>query len=254
MYLTLLVDPTKLWLKDLSLFFSDKKDIESGDWISDAVINAAQRLLHNQFPYYDGFQSSLLVQTHKADIIRGKSIQILHVNRNHWVCVAVNDSKDVISLYDSLYTNIPLTLVDCVIVFIHSSAQVLTFRNLQMQKQTNSSDCGVFAIATATSLCHGEDPTTVVWDTSKMRNHLMKCLLSNKMELFPKRGRAKQVSSNIVRSESKYELHCCCRRRHKRNQVMKHCSICNIWYHKSCINITKEELSINEWKCPNCTT
>ena len=63
------------------------------------------------------------------------------------------------------------------------------FQNLKVQKQTNSSDRGVFAIATTTSLCHGEDPTTVVWDTSKMSNHLIKCLLSNKMELFPKIGK-----------------------------------------------------------------
>uniref|UniRef100_A0A1X7V148 Ubiquitin-like protease family profile domain-containing protein n=1 Tax=Amphimedon queenslandica TaxID=400682 RepID=A0A1X7V148_AMPQE len=115
------IDLTKYWLKGLSLFLSEKQNIESGGWISDAVINTAQKLLQNQFPQYNGLQSTLLAQKAHIEVILGKAIQILHINRNHWVCVAVNDNKDVISLYDSLYATIPLALVDCVITLISTS-------------------------------------------------------------------------------------------------------------------------------------
>uniref|UniRef100_A0A1X7U8Y5 Uncharacterized protein n=1 Tax=Amphimedon queenslandica TaxID=400682 RepID=A0A1X7U8Y5_AMPQE len=57
------IDLTKYWLKGLSLFLSDKQDKESGGWISDAVINAAQKLLHNQFPQYNAVNSTCTKST-----------------------------------------------------------------------------------------------------------------------------------------------------------------------------------------------
>ena len=51
----------------------------------------------------------------------------------------------------------------------------LTYRVQQVQKQTYGYDCGVFAIAFATSLLSGDDPAALVY-RSDIRQHLLQCL------------------------------------------------------------------------------
>ena len=43
---------------------------------------------------------------------------------------------------------------------------------MDVEKQSNSSDCGVLAIAYAFDLCSGLNPCTVRFDHSKIRSHL----------------------------------------------------------------------------------
>ena len=54
-----------------------------------------------------------------------------------------------------------------------------------MQKQKGYNDCALFAIAFATTLCHGGDPTTKRYDHRAMRPHLVDCLESSRMTEFP---------------------------------------------------------------------
>ena len=56
----------------------------------------------------------------------------------------------------------------------------------EKQEQAGFSDCGVLAIAVATSLCFGEDPTVARWEQAKMCAHLITCLEAEKMTPFPK--------------------------------------------------------------------
>ena len=54
--------------------------------------------------------------------------------------------------------------------------------------QNGNSDCGLYAaIAFATSIAFGEDPTTLRFRPESMRQHLFKCLQAGKMETFPRR-------------------------------------------------------------------
>ena len=46
-------------------------------------------------------------------------------------------------------------------------------------------DCGVYALAFATELACGFDPAVCVWDSEKMRNHLLLCLENGAMSQFP---------------------------------------------------------------------
>lgn len=101
-------------------------------------------------------------------------------------------------VYDSLYETIPISLVESFTALLHSSAKLLTFRNLKVHKQSNYSDYGVFVIAMATALCNGNDPTTITRNTSKLRHHLKNCLEGSRMEPFPN---IKNVlnQSNVIR-------------------------------------------------------
>ena len=56
---------------------------------------------------------------------------------------------------------------------------------LKSQQQNNGFDCGVFAIANATALALGKNPVGLLFDMTKSREHLVKCLKNRKMEHFP---------------------------------------------------------------------
>ena len=56
---------------------------------------------------------------------------------------------------------------------------------MPVQQQKKASDCGVFAIAYATSLVYEEAPETVMYDNTKMRPHLLKCLQCRVLKPFP---------------------------------------------------------------------
>ena len=119
-------------------------------------------------------------------VITGKSLQLLHINTNHWICIFVNNANSEVEIYDSLYSTISLSLVDQVIDLLHTQSGKITFKSMEMQKQKGNSDCGVYAIAVATALCYQEDPTIICWNIESMRRHLLKCLEQSKMEPFPR--------------------------------------------------------------------
>ena len=56
---------------------------------------------------------------------------------------------------------------------------------MQTQKQVGGNDCGPFAIAIATSIAFGADPTKLLFDQAAMRSHLVQCFTDKVMTLFP---------------------------------------------------------------------
>ena len=57
------------------------------------------------------------------------------------------------------------------------------FSNVYMQ--TNGNDCGLYAIANATALAFGRDPSKEQYIPSKLREHLIQCLENKEMRPFP---------------------------------------------------------------------
>jgi len=114
-----------------------------------------------------------------------KHIQILY-SSNHWVC-SYYDTK-YIFIYDLLYSNnldenhlIMLTRLFPTYDFQKKNSIIFPL----VQKQPNSNDCGVFAIAFAVSLLFNIKPEKVKYDWSKMRLHLIQIFESNVIEHFP---------------------------------------------------------------------
>ena len=54
-----------------------------------------------------------------------------------------------------------------------------------VQQQTNGYDCGIFAIAFATCLALGTNPSNATFDIQRMHSHLVTCLRATKMSTFP---------------------------------------------------------------------
>lgn len=71
-----------------------------------------------------------------------------------------------------------------------TAGDTVTFINENVQKQIGSGDCGLFALAFATYLCQGLDPTNQRCDQALMRQHYVTRLKSANVTPFPKTLRA----------------------------------------------------------------
>ena len=73
----------KWWIKDLELYESDFKVLNSGSELTENIINAAQKILLQQFPHMGGFQSTTHLHylnfQQVSDAVT--SVQILHTGR-----------------------------------------------------------------------------------------------------------------------------------------------------------------------------
>ena len=77
--------PTVYWIQELTLFPSDKKSLINSRWLSNALINAGQKLLKDAYPHISGLQPTLLGMTLAFKVQSEQFVQVLHINENHWV-------------------------------------------------------------------------------------------------------------------------------------------------------------------------
>ncbi|KAL7291618.1 hypothetical protein TKK_0014656 [Trichogramma kaykai] len=104
----------------------------------------------------------------------------------HWVCSYYD--CDTISIYDSLNEKECCTDYKSVLQILHpycftSNPPKVKFP--EVQQQPNGVDCGVFAIAFATSLIMGIKPNMVEYELEQMRPHLRSMFENNKLQNFP---------------------------------------------------------------------
>ena len=68
---------------------------------------------------------------------------------------------------------------------VHTDKPTFSVKLSSVSKQSGSSDCGLYAVANITHIAFGDDPSLVIFNQSKMREHLLKCLEEQKMQSFP---------------------------------------------------------------------
>ena len=61
--------------------------------LDDKVIHKAQQLIKKKFPNIDGFQDPVLYDHFVP--VKGKFLQVLNVNKNHWACVAGGGNNEI---------------------------------------------------------------------------------------------------------------------------------------------------------------
>ena len=112
---------------------------------------------------------------------------------------------------------------------------------MDVEKQSNGSDCGVLAIA------YGLNPCTVRFDHSKIRSHLATCLENCQVTCFPVLGERKSA----VR---KPKMHCSCCMPEEKGDEMAQCDVCHVRYHRHCMDIPSEVFGESEvhWECKRC--
>ena len=107
-----------------------------------------------------------------------------------------------------MYTSTPLKKI--VADLIHTSNKFITINYVKMQYQTGTSDCGLFAIAAACPICHGQDPGQLKYKQEAMRAYLLEAFDDmTHLEPFPS---ASYLRTQTTRIESKeVPVYCSCR-------------------------------------------
>ena len=153
--------------------------------------NTAQSLLSKQFPKVCGFQDTLIGKLQEFDVIPTEMnyIQILHDSSLHWVSVANMESRkkdnEMHYLYDSLKKKHIERCYSTNSIYAYHPGPQLTILSKSVKQQGNGVDCGVYAIAFATSLAYGGNPEKESYDEKKIRPHLVECLKIGKLTVFP---------------------------------------------------------------------
>ena len=208
------------WLPTLHLDIHDKEVCESGVWLTDNHMLAAQNLLWKQFPHVQGLQPTVYDQGSKWTPMTSGGVQLLNQSSTLWLCVSMIEcSPGEVALYDSLLskTKVHPQIIKQIATIRNTKETHLTIKIMHSQGQTGTNDCGLFAIATATLMCYNIPPSTVLWDQEKMRQHLITCFENGKMEPFPAWDLPQQqkVISSIgeeqVLEEVKVRVYCRCR-------------------------------------------
>ena len=133
-----------------------------------------QNLLSKDFPDIDGFQDTVIGKVLRFNVIgkQRKYIQILHCGSNHWICVANMTSEKVDNdthfIYYSLASrNISADVLSQIARYSKHEEPQLEIHVTDVQHQ-GSGDCGVFAVAFATSLAFGQNPEKISYDKKLM--------------------------------------------------------------------------------------
>ena len=213
-----------LRLNGITLYKTDKYCLlEEDSWINGSHMTAVQLLLKLQFPHLKSLQDTLKQDIGKMQPAPAGSLQILLVNRNHWVvastCGTNNDTD--ITLYDSMarysqsfihdHTKLLLSHL------VHTKQKFFTVSVANVNKQAGGNDCGLFAAAYCTSIAYGQNPSSFVYNQALMREHLLKCLEAKHMTPFPTMRQRRIPQSKIVR----IEVFCYCRSPNDKKEMVQ---------------------------------
>ena len=113
----------------------------STEWLDDKVIHKAQQLIKKKLPNIDGFQDPVLYDHFVP--VKGKFVQVLNVNKNHWFCVA-GEGNNEIHIYDSLLIKIDNKSMHVTTKMLKYEDEVFLTKTVPVQKQSTSSRPEVF--------------------------------------------------------------------------------------------------------------
>ena len=251
-----------VWISSLHLTMEDKAVIEAPDgWLNDSIISAAHMLLKQlSGKEVNGFQSTLLGKKLAFSPVPPyqKVIQILHVDGNHWILVSNIRAMDgsvtsgSVCIYDSLKFSVSLDTKKQICSLLKPQGVQLTLDIMNVQQQTNLSDCGLFSIAFATELASHQSPLLCEFDTSLMCSHLLTCFDNGVLKPFPLKKKRRCPFGSKVRKSINVPVYCICRMPNDRSMPMIKCDNCKTWLHQGCEDIDVEYVN-GKWMCSMCT-
>ena len=109
-------------------------------------------------------------------------------------------------------------------------------RKTKVHPHVTKQIASLFAIATATSLCYGIPPSTVLFDQNQMRKHLVRCYESGKMVPFWARDLPqqqhfiKEFGDELVLTTVNTRIYCSCRMPQLGKDKMAQCTLCKEWF------------------------
>ena len=235
---------------------NDRDEIIHNKDLSDRIVESAQTILRTQFPEINGFQSTLFKQNLKHFEKKDKDmVQILHrgdIESGHWFVIStVNCKEGYVNWYDSIYKDLDKESKQQICAIIKPACKQLIFQKCPSQNQAGGSDCGLFAIAFAVSICLGTNPSKFVYDQRKMRPHLIECLENQKFCNFPFSINTNWNKKKVIKI--KENIYCICRGLYDSEMVQ--CGICKAWLHHRCLDTsTLLKIENDPHFCFECST
>ncbi|XP_034253683.1 uncharacterized protein LOC117652699 [Thrips palmi] len=236
-------------------------DILSSDvMLTDQQISIASTLLKNEYgDKIDGLCAPLAVTYgQKVDSINfyprkqdKDYVQIINTGREHWMTVLFKKGSSSVTIYDSMNS---LSLSGHsffqIAMIAHSKEDRIVIVRPPCKQQTNSTDCGLFAIANAVEYCATGKVTFIDFDTTQMRSHLLQCFENGKISVFPRLSSRPKKSKNEVNTNILHVV-CICRLPEAYGNMIE-CDSCNVWYHNKCVGLSDECNTPDNWICDKC--
>ncbi|XP_067934867.1 uncharacterized protein [Watersipora subatra] len=199
-------------------------------------IDAGLQLITRQWPDVIT-QSTLLSQQKtmfpKSDL-DGKLCQVVHIKEaGHWIACTNIGGDGTLRVFDSLGLKLKLPTIKILASLMKTPGRTFKVRSEAVQRQGDSTSCGVFSLAYLVELLHGASPAECSFDVIHMRSHIFKCVSSGEWTSFPKTdGSNKRTTAP---SNYSYQVYCTCRQPYsKKDGDMIECHHCKEWYHSSC--------------------
>ena len=245
----------KSWISELYMTEADKEILNSPyEWVSDAIINAAQVLLKKGNSLIASLQSVNLGQTKSFTVQTGEFIQTIHSGESHWhVISTIGTEHPNIHVFDSMFCYCPNHSKVQISNLLATKRPIIRLQYVDVQMQSGQADCGIFAIAFATALSYGLHPGSYIFDQKLMRSHLLKCFQNGKLSMFPIK-KMRRATEKIKRIE-KFHVYCICRMPLTPGATWIQCVACKEWYHTdTCIKV--DQIYIKQaklkWLCSFC--
>ena len=222
--------------------------IEGCKSLDDGDINKVMGLIKIQFPHLTGLHDCLIGHSHQSfPKTEGVFLQILHVNGNHWITVQHIPQLHIVKVYDSIYESTSEDAKWQIAALLRTKDKQIELKIQKVQYHNGNPDCGIFAVAFATDLAYGCNPTRRRYNPIHMRSHYLQCIsTAQKVTQFPSTVKKPEAPNTEY-----IEVFCTCRL--PANESMIQCYECKEMYHKSCIDITPPDTLHWKWKCSTCT-
>ena len=250
-YVPLAQDEVQHWVPGLTT--EDKKMITSGGWLSDEIVDAGQKLLKSMYPHIQGLQEVALGMVLSYSIAKSEFIQIMNTGKHHWVTVSnINCNDEEIHVYDCASGSPTNSLLNQIASIVCTPKDIIKLTYVDVQMQQGCDDCGLFAIAFATSLARGEQPGSFFYQQKAMRKHLVDCLEKQNITAFPIQKIRRHGSK--VRHSANIPIHCVCRLPKLEGIKMIECSYCGTWYDIDlCVSVSADSQQPHtKWACVRC--
>ena len=170
------------------------------------------------------------------------------------MCYYISLITGQIQVFDSVHNNISSDTVKQNCSIVHSQKKSIEIEIMDVLKQHGSTDCDLFALAYATSLCLGELPTERRYNQGELRAHLSSVFEHSNPhpQPFPSCHREK-TPANIIKRTMVIPVFCYCRLPEEGNMI-EYCQ-CSEWYHEECERADQEvwEKEEIDWICTKCS-
>ena len=207
-------------------------------------INAAQKLLKRLNPTMPGLENVLFSYKYEFEEQQGEFLQILYTE-NHWITIyATGMANGEVLMYDSMHCKLSTDAKTQIVCILATDLPAIEVNFMDVQRQCGGSECGLYAIAFATALACGNNPTNYIFDQKEMRQHFISCLEKGTISMFPIRKERRRQKRNLKKKE-KIKISCVCRMPELPTTKLIECSLCKEWFHFTCMNMDENSSVCN---------